>query len=922
MGETKKLIEVEIPLDDINKESSREKSLRHGHPSTLHLWWARRPCSAARAVLFSQLVDDPSSHPELFPTKDLQDKERKRLFRIMKRLVVWENSLDDGLLGEAKKEIKKYVSHSDGLHVLDPFSGGGTIPLEAQRLGLFPIAHDLNPVALTIEKAMLDLPCRFQGLPPVNPKDHQSTKEYDSSTRAYGLAKDIKYYANLLKEKTFKEVSKNYPLEEVYFGTARTKLTPIAYIWSRTIPCPNPGCRKQMPLVKSFVLSSVKGHEAYWQPVLQGNGDWKPEVFKGTLPKDLIESTIGKERITCPFCHEISKFDYLLNNPSLVKERLAVVVLDSKNGRIYKNPADNQVIVSNVKRPLVYPTAPLAHDSHVAPGYGYKDFSEMYSNRQLFVLTKFSSYLKEVSQDALNDALRSGMKKGNNLEEGGRGALAYSQAIKVYLAFVIDKLADYNNKCCSWHNSRQQMRDVFGRQAIARTYDYCESNPFSGKSGSFDSMVDWVSEAVGALPCGKQGEVEQFDATQIFKKENVTISTDPPYYDNIDYSDLSDFFYVWLKWNLKDVFPKLYRGTITPKADELIANATRTGSKKKAETFFENGMLNACKAMMSVTRDDLPITIYYAYKASTGSVKDGNYQSSGWETMLSSLIKAGFKITGTWPVRTEMKARLLGYETNALASSIVIVCRKRNSDAESIGRAEFGNRLHEELNRKLAFFRETNLAPVDLQQAIIGPGMEIYSRYSEVLKADGTPMSVHEALNMINQEVNSILNKDNAGLDSISQFCLFIYKNYGNGSFKYGDVQSFMTTRNISLDDLKKRGILIDEKGIIRLSFDPKEDFKGSSDRSIWEVAMQIVAGYEKESNAGAAKVLGELNDDSKAGQAKALLYSLFQIATAKGLSSDALRFNNPVTTWEEIRQEAPKKKKKESQMTLEEFMK
>lgn len=903
MPEIKKLIEVDLPLNDINAQSSREKSIRHGHPSTLHLWWARRPLATARCVLFAQLVDDPSSHPELFPTEETQSKERNRLFDIIRRLAVWENSNDQELLTEAASEIRKYVPDFDSCMILDPFSGGGTIPLEGQRLGLTPIGHDLNPVALIIEKAMLDIPCRFQGRLAVNPKTKSGTA--NTALRATGLSDDIEFYGLKLRELAEKKIGSNYPKVKDNFGNAT--LNPFAYIWFRTIKCPNPACGREVPLTKSLDLSTVSSNLVHVELHEDGHS-FRTEIKRG---KSNEPGTVGKGKVTCPFCHEAFPYEYVSEHHDEIGEKMAAVVYSDKQRRWYISPDEEQISAAQMPRPLIYPDAPLADDPCIQAGYGNTKFSQMFTNRQLSVLLVFSGCLKDIHEQVIKDALASGWTKGESLEKGGDGALAYADAIQVYLSFVIDKMADRNSKSGSWDKSRQMPRNVFGMQAIRLTWDFCETNPFSESSGSFVNMLEWVYEAVAELPCGKQGIVEQFNAENESDFKNVVISTDPPYYNNIDYSDISDFFYIWLKWNLSSIYPSLFSKTVTPKKEELVANVKRNGSKEKAQDFFESGMKRVCESMFDATRKDVPVTVYYAYKQASYENEAG-YASSGWETMLSSLISSGFQITGTWPMRTERQARVREIDSSALSSSIVIVCRPRPDDAPTCSRLEFMNELSTEFKEKLEFFKKQNIAPVDLQQAIIGPGMAIYSKYSKIIKADGTQMSVHEALNLINQEINAVFESENNGLDSPSQAALVLYQNYKYGDIKGGDLESLMTAKNTYTSKLEKYGIISGEKGVFRLnhisSYQNIKRLDGDIELPVWTLAFKIADAYSKETIDGAAQVISDADNIQKAYSAKDLLYRLYQIATEKGLSDDAYKFNGPVTDWSEIMSKVTKK--------------
>ena len=674
----KKLIEVALPLEAINAEAAREKSIRHGHPSTLHLWWARRPLAAARAVIWSSLVDDPSAHPELYPTEEAQNAERQRLFGILEKLVKWENSNDPEVLAAAKAEILRSTNNNPPA-LLDPFAGGGAIPLEAQRLGLEAHAHDLNPLAVMINKAMIELPPRFAGQAPVNPDSRTRLDGATGWQRAQGLAADVQYYGEWMKREAFRRIGHLYPKVKVPHELGGGEATVIAWIWARTVKCPNPACGCEMPLVRSFILSKKKGKETWIEPLFE-NGKTTYVVRHEGKPK--LEGTINRKGAVCACCNTPVDFPYIRSEGKKghISSNLCAVVAEGKNGRIYISPDDEQRIIANVDKPTEIPEAALPKNPRdfKTPNYGMMNYSDLFTNRQLTALTTFSSLVAEAQAKAEADAVAAGVVNDHiALSAGGSGARAYGEAVGVYLAFVIDKMTDYNSSICSWNPPREGLRNTFGRQAIPMVWDYAEANPFSNSSGCFDNMAEWVTKCISELPANQISEVSQFDAQSDCGLRNIMVSSDPPYYDNIGYADLSDFFYVWMRQSLKDTYPKLFRTMLVPKAEELVATPYRfEGSTEKARDFFEDGMLHTCQQIYQYAREDIPVTIYYAYKQSDTD-EDSKTASTGWETMLSAIIRAGFAITGTWPMRTEMANRSIASGTNALASSIVLVCRKR-----------------------------------------------------------------------------------------------------------------------------------------------------------------------------------------------------------------------------------------------------
>lgn len=906
MSMPKKLIEVALPLEAINAEAAREKSIRHGHPSTLHLWWARRPLAAARAVIWSSLVDDPSAHPELYPTEEAQNAERQRLFGILEKLVKWENSNDPEVLAAAKAEILRSTNNNPPA-LLDPFAGGGAIPLEAQRLGLEAHAHDLNPVAVMINKAMIEIPPRFAGQAPVNPDSRTRLDGAAGWQGAQGLAADVQYYGEWMKREAFRRIGHLYPKVKVPHEQGGGEATVIAWIWARTVKCPNPACGCEMPLVHSFILSKKKGKEAWIEPLFE-NGKTAYAVHHEGKPA--LEGTINRKGAVCACCSSPVGYPYI--RAESVAERmgahLMAVVAEGKNGRVYISPDDVQILAAQVEKPIEYPEGQLAYyPGHLNTNvYGLNEFHKLFTNRQLTALTTFSSLVAEAQAKAEADAVAAGVVNDHiALSAGGSGARAYGEAVGVYLAFVIDKMTDYNSSICSWHNSGEKMRNTFGRQAIPMVWDYAEANPFCSSSGSYDNMLDWVVRCIEQLPAQGNAEVSQFDAQSDCGLRNIMVSSDPPYYDNIGYADLSDFFYVWMRQSLKDTYPKLFRTMLVPKAEELVATPYRfEGSTEKARDFFEDGMLHTCQQIYQYAREDIPVTIYYAYKQSDTD-EDSKTASTGWETMLSAIIRAGFAITGTWPMRTEMANRSIASGTNALASSIVLVCRKRPADAPQTTRRGFIAELKRELRPALQKLQRSNIAPVDLAQSAIGPGMGVYSRYGRVLEADGSAMTVRSALQIINQELDVYFNEQDGELDANSRFCVDLYTQNAFNNLKFGDADTLARAKNTSVAALAAKGVLSAEKGIVRLltreelpeKVDPREE-------SIWLLCQQLTRAMETGGVEACAQIVAPMLG-SNAERAKDLAYRLYTLAERKGWTQEGYAYNALVVAWREIQSRA-----------------
>lgn len=910
----KKLIEVALPLEAINTESAREKSIRHGHPSTLHLWWARRPLAAARAVIWSSLVDDPSEYPEQFPTEEEQNRERQRLFAILEKLVKWENSNNPEILDAAKAEILRSTGNNPP-PLLDPFAGGGAIPLEAQRLGLETHAHDLNPVAVMINKAMIEIPPKFAGQAPVNPDARARLDAADGWTGANGLAEDVRYYGEWMKRQAFKKIGHLYPKVKVPAAQGGGEATVIAWIWARIVKCPNPACGCEMPLASSFVLSKKKGREAWIEPEFDYQNKritFHVKNGNGTPPE--APKTARGAKFKCIMCGETTLDSYIKQESMSGKmgATLMAVIAEGKNGRIYLSPDEEQRLVAQCDKPSGYPDQALPFDPRNiwCVNYGLDTYDKLFTNRQLTALTTFSELVSEAQKQAEADAVAAGLANDHiALSEGGTGARAYGEAVGVYLAFAVDKAANLWSSICSWMNDRGAFRETFARQAIPMVWDYAEANPFSQSGGNIGMFIERCADTIAYfVESSVKSEAIQFDAQSDCGLRNIMVSTDPPYYDNIGYADLSDFFYVWMRQTLKQTYPKLFRTMLVPKAEELVATPYRfDGSVEKARDFFEDGMLHTCQQIYQYAREDIPVTIYYAYKQSDTNTEEAEVKtaSTGWETMLSAVIQAGFAITGTWPMRTESPGRSIAQGTNALASSIVLVCRKRQEDAHMVTRRNFIAELKRELRPALQKLQRSNIAPVDLAQSAIGPGMGVYSKYSKVLESDGTPMTVRSALQIINQELDVYFNEQDGELDQNSRFCVDLYMQNAFNDIKFGDADTLARAKNTSVAALAAKGVLYAHKGSVHLlTREELPEKVNEQEETIWLLCQQLTQAMATGGVAACAQIVVNMFG-SNAERAKDLAYRLYTVAERKGWAQEAYAYNALVIAWPEIQSRA-----------------
>lgn len=893
----KKLIEVALPLEAINAASAREKSIRHGHPSTLHLWWARRPLAAARAVIWASLVDDPSSHPEQFPTEEEQNIERQRLFKILEDLVVWENSNNQEVLESAKAEIMK-SNDNDPPVLLDPFAGGGSIPLEAQRLGLKTFAHDLNPVAVMINKAMIEIPRQFFGMPPINP-DSCVNHTIDGWMGAQGLAEDVRYYGSMLRKEAKNRIGHLYPTVQIPENQGGGRATVIAWIWARTVKCQNPACGCQIPLIKSLYLTKKKGKEKYLRPVVSG----KHVSFAIEDGKCNYSGTIGRKGGVCPKCNATISLEYVRDQgqKNELGAQMLAVVAEGNRARLYIAPDDEQILAAEVEKPAAYPDLEVAY----YPGctnckiYGMENFSDIYTSRQLYAVNEFSNILPFIIESVRNDIERTDMPESMKIE--------YCNAIQTYLAFAIDRLATRSNRVCLWNTIGEKIEQPFGRQAIPMVWSYPEVNVFSKSSGGWESSLEWIPETLENLPIyGGEGSARQSDANTESYTSKYIVSTDPPYYNNVPYADLADFFYMWLRKNIGNLYPEIFSTVATPKETEIVAEKYRHGGDEEAKKFFESHMKVALKNIYPAIDDRFPFTIYYAYKQHEIEESDERVVavSSGWETMLSALINAGFLICGTWPIRTE-RATGLKAALNALNTSILLVCRKRPQTALQITRRNFINELKRELRPALKKLQDSNIAPVDLVQSAIGPGMGIFSKYKQVLESDGFPMTVRSALQIINQELDLYFNEQDGEIDRDSRLCVELYTQYAFNDVKFGEADTLARAKNTSVDTLASNGVLYAQKGIVHLFGRDELPNKALNNNSIiWLLTQQLTRAMETGGIEACARIVAPMLG-SNAEYAKSLAYRLYTIAERKGWAQEAYAYNSLVIAWSDIQSRA-----------------
>jgi putative DNA methylase len=883
----KKLIEVALPLEAISEASRREKNpFTKNHPRAIHVWWSRKPLVACRAVLFASIVDDPSSRPDLFPTEDEQEIERQRLFRIIEELVRWENTTNETVLEAAREEIRR-ATEGTPPPVLDPFCGGGSIPLEAQRLGLEAHASDLNPVAVLITKALIEIPPKVAGQPPVNPESRAELAHGATWKGAQGLAEDVRHYGRWMRERALERIGHLYPKATLKDGGEKTV---IAWLWTRTVRCPNPACAYELPLVNKWMLSTKKGKEAYVHPLVDRHENViRFEVRSGRGEAD---GTVNRRGATCLVCGAFASFNYVRDEAQngRMDVRLKALVTQGDRTRVFLSPDAASEAAAQAAEPSWRPEVPLVGKATVNVAlYGLSTQADLFTPRQLLALTTLSDLVREARQVVIADC----------------GDVGYGDAVATYLGLASSRFADFSSALSSWDAGNANLRQLFARQALPMAWDFVETNPFDGVVSILDA-VGWTANAVEHTPASRAspGVVRQLDGTaSVGELEAALVCTDPPYYDNIGYGDIADFFYTWLRSSLRDVYPDLLSTLASPKDDELVATPYRFGGNRaEAKEFFEVGIRRAFRLLRESQDERFPMTLFYAFKQAESV--DGNVASTGWDAMLTGLLESGFAVTGTWPMRTEQAQRSVGISANALASSIMLVCRPRSAEAPIGTRRELVGALRGELPSALRQLQHGSVAPVDLAQAAIGPGMAVFSRYAKVLEADGTPMSVRSALALINQALDEILAEQEGDFDADTRFAVTWFEERGFQEGSFGEADVLARAKDTSTSGLEAAGVLESRAGKVRLlrRDELPEDWDPVSDRrpTVWEATQHLARRLESDGGeTAAAELLRRLGGLGET--ARELAYRLYTTCERKGWAQDALAYNALVVAWPEI---------------------
>lgn len=915
----KKLIEVALPLPEINDASSYDKMPGIGpHPKGIHHWWARLPLPCARAVLFASVVTDPSDDPAWKDKSEAeQDGERERLFGILRRLMGKKLHEHPEVYEEAHREM---LRHCDGKlpPVLDPFSGGGSIPLEAARLGFEAHAADLNPVAVLLNKCNLELAPRWAGHAPVNPDDRERDVGTQVWTGTKGLAADVRYYGRLIRERALEKIGHLYPKVKLPDELGGGEANVIAWLWARTVASQDPAARgAHVPLITSYWLANNAGKSSWLEPIIdRAAGTYRFTVKTGT-PTDKAAvragTKLGRRTFRCILSGEPLEYNYTRTQAKEQKLGcvMTAIVAETRRGRVYLPADPEHERLGRINLATWKPEEPVTtpcHDVDRLPMYGMPTWGDAFTPRQLTALTSLTELVKAVRADIKADAQIAGL----NDED----AEAYARTVSTFLGLAVDRTADFNSAVNRWNSGNQKIMNIFARQAIPMNWDFGEANTLGDSVGAWSTCFEYVAACVAVLTTGQThlGEASQVDAANgATGVDSLMVSTDPPYYDNIGYAALSDFFYVWLRRSVGDLYPDLFSTILVPKARELTASPERfDGDKLKAKDHFESGFRQTFTRLRERLDPRVPLTVYYAFKQNDdddGGEDDGDNEgvdlTTGWETLLEALISSGFTITATWPVRASQAWRLVSMGTSSLASYIVLACRQRPTNAPRVGRNAFVAELKRELPPSLRHLQQGNVAPVDFAQAAIGPGMAVFSRYSAVLESSGKSMSVRTVLGIINGMKDELLGESVEELDKDTRWAV---QWFGEDGFQWGDsgkANLLANAQATALNGLVADGILEVKGSNVRLiapeslqaDWDPETDKR----LTVWEMTHHLLRVYyhERKGDAATAALLRKLG--TKADVARDLAYKLFTVCENRKWSREAQAYNALVMGWPEL---------------------
>lgn len=890
----------------MNLAGRAEKAVpKKGLPATMHLWWSRKPTGLARAVLFASVVDDPMERNDLWPSEEERHEQRRRVLDLVADLSAWD--CPEARLDEARRLLREQCG-PDLPQVIDPFCGGGAIPLEGTRLGLPARAVDLSPVAALITKGLIEIPTAVGGSGPVHPA---AKHRLGGSSGMEGVGEDVERYGEQLIEEVKHRIGASYPAVHALNGSL-TKA--VSYLWARSATCTNPRCRAELPLLSTWWLSKRAKNPWHVRPVI-GDARIDFAVHEGAPPSDLEDLKVSRgANFRCTICGEVTDADELRAQGEARQLGLRLVAIQTfadpnkpRGGRAWTNATLEQESQAEEAWP---PTKEFPLRSFVLPAvagnihsFGIHTIEDLLTPRQRLLMVTMCEVLDDLRTTIRLDADAAGLSPdATPLHEGGQGAAAYADAVASYLGLAISRMANRVSTMTIHNRANGSVEQSFVQPAYAFYGDFPEANPFSGSTGSWGNSLEHVAAAAAALPVGPGATVSCASALEALPGLRGIVSTDPPYYDMFDYSALSNLFYPWLRLSLGSIWPDETASLLAPEADQIVSNAARFGGDRaEAHEYFESKLRDTFKLLKETQLDGYPLTLYYGYQQT--EQRRGGRSSTAWEALLDSLIDSGFSIVSTWPLRTE---RPEGVKTgsNALASSILLVCRERPHDAAAVSRKDFLASLRASLPDALATLREANIAPVDLAQSAIGPGMAVYTSFARVVEADGSTMTVRAALEHINHVLDEIVSGTESEFDADTRWAITWFEEFGQGEGPYGQAEQLSKSRNTSVAGLAEAGLVLQRSGKVRLvGRDELTDewSPGLDDRlTVWEAAQHLIKRLELDGEERAAHLLAELGS-SPAESAKDLAYRLFLVCDRKGWAKEAASYNGLVASWPEL---------------------
>ncbi|MDA8358564.1 MAG: DUF1156 domain-containing protein [Actinomycetota bacterium] len=862
----KKLVETALPLEAINAACKADKDRKTGTIRNLHKWFAPMPVPALRALIFASLVDDPED-----------EKERARLMELIEALVasVVFNP-DEEILAAAKREISNSVGELPT--VLDPFCGGGSTLVEAQRLGLASRGSDLNPIPVLISKTLTELPAKCVGHRVL----HGNAMFSEGSSKALGgFFVDVEYYARQIRDEAFQRVGHMYPL-------APNGDPVVAWWWARTVESPDPRfAGAQVPLVNDWCLSKKRGEEAYVVPIVNRNS----KTITFSIARSASTSQLSRD--ICLFSGAPIPLDYVRQQAQQVGlgTQMLAIISSGQHGRAHFAPTEIhsraaiQQVGANID-PVPIPEKALSFSAYQ---YGFKNWSELFTHRQQSMLEAFAKATAHISSDVVAEG----------------GSTEYARAIETFLGLCVGKLAQASSMLVKWRtrNGTSKAEIAVSRHDISPLLDFAETNPFGGSVGDWMGIVTNALRALNLVdPTGPGSVVVMSDARTASEglDGQCLVVTDPPYFSAIGYANVSDYFYPWLRLSLKDLYPDLFSTIGAPKVGELIAEPARHATRHDAKQYFIDGFTDVIGSLRAASRPDLPLLIVYAYKEQES--EEGGQVSTGWEAMLEAVIRSGLAVIGTWPIRGTSSSGIRDVKANALATYVVLVCRPRPAVSGRISRRDLVATLRTELGPAIQVLQSAAVAPVDLAQAVIGPGMAVFTRYQSVLEPDGAPMTVRSALLLINSVLAEVLDQQEGEFDSDTRWATTWFEQFQFGEAPSGEADSLARAKVTSIDGLERAGVIVTRGGTCRLvrrdelaqDYDPAQDRRPTVWEAVQHLVKQLLDGGEEQ----AASLLARLPNSEAA---RDLAYRLYSICERKGWAEEGGAYNVLVASWPEI---------------------